>query len=95
MLIQSWIEGIIGTTFELLNWLPSRFFLQIGVNFIAMLFLLRFVYYPIYKNRENVFTFCIFNTIIFLITYQLNRVEMSIGAAFGLFAVFFNAALLH
>ncbi len=53
-----------------------------------MLILFRLVYYPIYKNREHVFTFFIFNTIIFLITYQLNRAEMSIGAAFGLFAVF-------
>lgn len=88
MVLQTWINGIVESTSEPLNWLPARFFLQIGINFIAMLILFRLVYYPIYKNREHVFTFFIFNTIIFLITYQLNRAEMSIGAAFGLFAVF-------
>ena len=58
------------------------------INFMAVLILLRLVYYPRYKNSENVFTYFIFNTIIFLVTYLLNKAEMSMGAAFGLFAVF-------
>ena len=88
MLLQKLIEGSIDNTAELFNRLPIKFFLRMAINFIAVLILFRFVYYRIYKNRENVFTFFIFNTIIFLITYLLNRVEMSMGAAFGLFAVF-------
>ncbi len=32
--------------------------------------------------------FFVFNTIIFLITYLLSKVDLSLGAAFGLFAVF-------
>jgi hypothetical protein len=34
------------------------------------------------------FTYFLFNTMIFIITYLLNKVDMSMGAAFGLFAVF-------
>jgi hypothetical protein len=34
------------------------------------------------------FTFFLFNIIIFIITYVLNKTNISMGAAFGLFAVF-------
>lgn len=88
MLVQILNEVSVETTFESIDKFPLRFFLPIGINFIAILILFRLVYYPLYRNRENVFTFFIFNTIIFLVTYMLNRVEMSMGAAFGLFAVF-------
>ena len=87
MSIENWNETAIETV-KLLNLLPVKFFMRMLINFIAVLVLFRLVYYPRYKNGENVFTYFIFNTIIFLITYLLNRAEMSIGAAFGLFAVF-------
>ena len=88
MLLQTINEETVNTSFELLNKLSPKFFLRIGINFFSVLILIRFVYFPIYRSRENVFTFFIFNIIIFLITYLLNKVEMSMGAAFGLFAVF-------
>lgn len=40
------------------------------------------------RNREYLFTFLMFNLVIFHIAYLLNKTEMSLGAAFGLFAVF-------
>ncbi|MCC6385274.1 MAG: DUF4956 domain-containing protein [Bacteroidia bacterium] len=65
-----------------------KFFQRLGLDLLSVLILIRFIYFPLYRSRENVFTFFIFNIIIFLITYLLNKVEMSMGAAFGLFAVF-------
>lgn len=65
-----------------------EFFIRLAINFLSCLILIRLVYYPTYKNREYFFTFIIFNLLIFLITILLNKVEMSMGAAFGLFAVF-------
>jgi hypothetical protein len=59
-----------------------------GINLASMIILIRFIYFPAHKSREYFFTFFIFNLLIFLITYLLNKVEMSLGAAFGLFAVF-------
>ena len=88
MLLQAMNEESINTTFELFNKLSPKFFLRIGIDFLSVLILIRFVYFPIYRSHENIFTFFIFNVIIFLITYLLNKVEMSMGAAFGLFAVF-------
>ncbi len=63
-------------------------FFQIGLDLLSMVILLRLIYYPIYRSTEFVFTFFVFNLIIFSITYLLNKVEVSMGAAFGLFAVF-------
>ncbi|MBI2257603.1 MAG: DUF4956 domain-containing protein [Flavobacteriia bacterium] len=66
----------------------SEFYLRLLIDIVSCLVLIRLIYYPIYKNREFFFTFIIFNIIIFFITYLMKNVEMSMGAAFGLFAVF-------
>ncbi len=68
--------------------LSYKFFTRLAINLIAVFILIRFIYYPNYKKKELNFTFYIFNIIIFLITYLLNKVDMGMGAAFGLFAVF-------
>lgn len=75
-------------SWELFNKLSPKFFIRLGVDLVSVFILIRFIYYPSYKNREFFFTYFIFNVIIFLVTYMMNKVEMSIGAAFGLFAVF-------
>lgn len=76
------------TAFILFEKLSGKFFMRLGLDLISVFALMRFVYFPFYRNREYVFTFSIFNIIIFLITYLLNKVDLSMGAAFGLFAVF-------
>jgi hypothetical protein len=73
---------------ELFNKLTEKFFLRLGFDFISVFILIRFIYYPTHRKREYFFTFFMFNLIIFLITFLLNKVEFSLGAAFGLFAVF-------
>ena len=73
---------------ELFDKLSEKFFLRLLIDFISMFVLIRFVYFPIYRKKDYFLTFFIFNIIIFCITYLLNKVEMSMGAAFGLFAVF-------
>ncbi len=75
-------------SWELFSKLSPKFFLRLGVDLLSVFVLVRFVYYPSYKNREFFFTFFIFNVIVFLVTYMMNKIEMSMGAAFGLFAVF-------
>ena len=68
--------------------LPVKFFIRLAIDLISVFILIRFIYYPNYRTKEFFFTFFIFNLIVFLITYMMNKVEMSMGAAFGLFAVF-------
>lgn len=88
LLLQDLNEDNVGTAITLFEKLSPKFFIRLLVNFVSVFILIRFIYFPIYRSRENVFTFFIFNIIIFLITFLLNKVEMSMGAAFGLFAVF-------
>lgn len=72
---------------ELLK-LSSKILFRLLINLASVYTLMRCIYYPIYKHRELFFTYFIFNLIIFLISFLLNKVDLSMGAAFGLFAVF-------
>jgi hypothetical protein len=74
--------------FELFDKLSDKFFWRLLIDIASMLILVRFIYFRIYKKKDYLFTFFLFNIIIFIITYLLNKVDMSLGAAFGLFAVF-------
>jgi hypothetical protein len=80
-------EAAVEATAEITKTL-SKFGARILIDLSSVFILIRCVYYPIYKHRELFFTFFIFNIIIFLICFLLNKVELSMGAAFGLFAVF-------
>jgi len=68
--------------------LSETFFPRLFVDIISLYILVRMIYYPIYHKKDFFFTFFIFNIIIFIITYLMNKINLSIGAAFGLFAVF-------
>lgn len=68
--------------------ISAKLGLRFMVDFISVLILIRFVYFPIYKKRELFFTYFVFNIVIFMICFLLNKVDLSMGAAFGLFAVF-------
>lgn len=65
------------------------FFIRLLIDLLSMVLLIRFIYYPVYRKRDYFFTFFMFNLTIFIITYLLNtKSGLSMGAAFGLFAVF-------
>ena len=66
----------------------KRFAYGIGIDIATMLLIFGFIYFPNYRNKEFMFTFFLFNIIIFIITFVLNKTNISMGAAFGLFAVF-------
>ena len=72
----------------LLGKLSDKFFLRLAVDIIAAFIMVRLVYFRFYKKTDLFLTFFGFNLIIFLISYLMNKVDMTIGAAFGLFAVF-------
>lgn len=62
----------------------SRF----GINLLAVVILVRFIYYTTHKNKEFLFTFFLFNLLNFLICILLSTTKIKIGFAFGLFAIF-------
>lgn len=66
----------------------QNFYVSLLIDLAAIVLIIVFVYYPNYKKMDTIFTFIMFNVVIFLLTFVLNKVKISMGAAFGLFAVF-------
>ncbi len=62
------------------------------VNFLSSFILVRFIYYPKKKNRNYIFTFLALSTILFFVVILFRSIELSLGASFGLFAIF---SVLH
>jgi hypothetical protein len=50
--------------------------------------IVRFIYYPTEPNKNYVFTYLAFNTIIFFVMSFLISSDLSLGVGFGLFAIF-------
>jgi hypothetical protein len=68
--------------------LNGTFFINLLINISSVLVIIFLIYYPRNKKLGYIFTFILFNIVIFMLTYVLNEVKISMGAAFGLFAVF-------
>ncbi|MEO8588648.1 MAG: DUF4956 domain-containing protein [Flavobacteriales bacterium] len=63
-------------------------FFKFGVNALVLFLLIRVIYYPIHRKKDYLFTYFLFNILIFFLCVLLNSVKLSIGFAFGLFAIF-------
>lgn len=65
-----------------------KFFWSLLINIATLLLITLLIYYPNTRQIESLFTFFMFNLMIFMLTFVLNKIKISMGAAFGLFAVF-------
>jgi hypothetical protein len=61
-----------------------KFLLNLAVVYI----LIRRIYYPIHRKKDFLFTYFLFNVLIFFLCGLLSSVKLSTGFAFGLFAIF-------
>ena len=62
--------------------------IRLAINVLASIILVRFIYYTTHKNKDFLFTFALFNLLIFLICALLSTATIQMGFAFGLFAIF-------
>ena len=68
--------------------LGTDFVLRLLINTLAVVLLIRFCYYKFSQHRANASSFMLFGMGVFLITSLLHTADVSMGFAFGLFAVF-------
>ena len=68
--------------------IATKYGIRLLIDLVSTYILMQFIYFRFYKNKDLLFTYFVFNIVIFTISFLLNRVEISMGAAFGLFAVF-------
>lgn len=73
---------------DLFDKLGDKFFIRFLIDLVSISVIVYAIYFPNYRKRDHFFTFFMFNIVIYMISYLLSKVEMSFGAAFGLFAVF-------
>jgi hypothetical protein len=64
------------------------FVAKLIIDLVGVYILTRFIYLKKHHRTDLFLTFFSFNIIVFFISYLLNRVDLSTGAAFGLFAIF-------
>ncbi len=64
------------------------FIVKLMIDLISVYVLAKFIYLKRHHRTDLFLTFFSFNIIVFFISYLLNRVDLSTGAAFGLFAIF-------
>lgn len=57
-------------------------------NAVVAFVIIRGIYYRFHKHKDFLFTFFMFNAIIFFVCALLRNLQLSIGFAFGLFALF-------
>jgi hypothetical protein len=62
--------------------------LRLILNLAVAYSIIHYIYQPTRKDSEYLFTFMIFNPLIFFVCHLFSKVDLSIGFAFGLFAVF-------
>jgi hypothetical protein len=61
---------------------------RFSINFIVAFVVIRMLYYPSAKRKDYLFTYFIFNMLIFFVSFLMSSVKLQLGFAFGLFAVF-------
>jgi hypothetical protein len=66
----------------------AEFVFRYSLNMAMTFLLVRWLYYQRHQNKDFVFTFFLFNTVIFLICSLLSSATIRMGFAFGLFAIF-------
>ena len=61
---------------------------RLSLNLLFTTTLVRWVYYRLYRDRDYTFTYFLINLVTFSIAYLLSHVQVEMGFALGLFAVF-------
>ena len=59
-----------------------------ALNLAIVFVIVRFIYYPRQRDKNYVFTFFAFNTIVYFVLGLLSNSAIGVGVGFGLFAIF-------
>jgi len=66
----------------------QEIFIRLLINIVVLYILLRFIYFPYNGKRKMYFTYYLIGIMIFIISAFLGMVNIQMGFALGLFAVF-------
>jgi len=66
----------------------SEVFIRLAINIIVLFILIHFIYFPYNGKRKLYFTYFMMGIMIFIISAFLGMVDIQMGFALGLFAIF-------
>ena len=74
-----------------LTWFDKDFYtllLRLGINLIFMTLIIRYLYYPITKRKDYLFTYYLIGLTTFFLCFGLKKLDIDTGMGLGLFAIF-------
>ena len=74
-----------------LKWFDNDFYtllLRLCINIVFMTILIRYLYYPIAKRKDYLFTYYLIGLITFFLCFGLKKLDIDTGMGLGLFAIF-------
>lgn len=77
------VTDIAGTDMAL-----AEMLIRLLIDILGLGILVRLIYYPLHKQKDYLFTFSLFNLLVFITCLLLSSARIKLGFAFGLFAVF-------
>ena len=66
----------------------SNIYIRFSFNLLIAFVIIKLIYHRDYKGNDFVFTYFMFNTLIFFFAYILGNLDINMAFGFGLFAVF-------
>lgn len=78
---------------ELFNitWIDGDFYtlmMRMIINIVFMTIVIRYLYYPITKRKDYLFTYYLIGMITFFLCFGLKKLDIDTGMGLGLFAIF-------
>jgi hypothetical protein len=74
-----------------LTWFDEDFYtllLRLAINLFFMTILIRYLYYPITKRKDYLFTYYLIGITTFFLCFGLKKLDIDTGMGLGLFAIF-------
>lgn len=94
MTLPNYISGIVLKTNDALfdiNYIDDDFYkllFRLAVNLIFITIIIRFLYYPITKRKDYLFTYYLIGMVTFFLCFGLKKLDIDTGMGLGLFAIF-------
>ena len=70
------------------SYVPTEMLIRFTFNLIVAYVIIKLIYHRDHKGNDFVFTYFMFNSLIFFFAYILGNLDVNIAFGFGLFAVF-------
>ena len=74
-----------------LTWFDRDFYtllLRLTINLVFMTIIIRYLYYPITKRKDYLFTYYLIGLTTFFLCFGLKKLDIDTGMGLGLFAIF-------